>query len=425
MNYNELTLLNIGLILEAKRPISAYSPDYFPPPYDKIIRDLKSNPEALKNKKKADQICASGMMLDEIELCHNLAVRQNGLGEDGIFDFQGSLIRAHERFELGTLLDRNSKKLKSNEEVDLLPIHSRLSQVINNNLAGPQPANTIDYEHYEPYIKSGIPYWDNIIGGWCTDGPIVVVAPQETGKSYFVFYATCSFLMEHPEKTACIYTLEMPANNFLKRSLAAYPQFKSLVESGRLFISATVRNVEELNAEIMTRDYGFVGIDHVGYLVKQSSAEAYEKVYKTIVDVCRFKGIPVMELAQPNRESKKLNGFLDIYTAGWSGEAENSASMFITLNRVDPKDDTFTDRRFNVFLDNPTDTPRYFICLWKDRNAFMKKDTNLQMGKGAIRIEPGKNGYYNQIWVGDAWKNKLLLPDYQARSGQKLSRRDE
>lgn len=414
MDLREIALTNIGLILDGRASPTLYTEKDFPAPYNKVIAAIKKNPEAIGNKDVADTIFTSLLLPDEIQEAHYQASRHNGLGETGVFAWRKALVESNNKYVIGEELDRFAKACKSNQDVDYLKVYTKLGSMITAGTTGPRPANQIDYKSYKPYMKSGIKYIDSVIGGWPTDGPIVVIAPQGTGKSHFIFYTVCSWLVEHPDKHAALYTLEMSDKHFLARELEMYPEFLSLVESEnpRLHISSTVRGVEEISAEVSTGKYGFVGIDAMTQLAKGGDASTYEKIYQTLVEICRFQEIPVMILAQPNREAKKSNKFIGIYDAAWSGAAENAAAMFITLNRVMYADPEWQDTRFvPVEKDNPQKTDRFYICFWKFRD---NRPQELQQGLGAIRIEPDKNtGYYKQIWVGDALDNRLWPISYQ------------
>jgi len=409
---NELALTNLGFILEGRRSPAEYEETDFPAPYSKALALLKSHPESLLDKNKADQLLTTCMMPDEIQEAHYQSSKYNGLGEAGVFDFRGSLRQATEKLRVRDEALRLAKDCEANKDVDYLKFHARLGALITQGTTGPVAANKIDYKSYQPYMKSGIQWWDSIIGGVPTDGPIIVLAPQGTGKSHFQFYTICMWLSEHSEKEAVIYTLEMPAKHYLARELEMYPEFLPIIESGRLHISAMVRGVDEISAEVSTGKYGFVGIDAMTQLAKGGEASTYEKIYQSIVEICRFQGIPVQVLAQPNREAKKSNKFIGIYDAAWSGAAENAAAMFITLNRLSYADPEWSDTRFvPVETDNPQKTDRFYICFWKFRD---NRPADKQQGLGAIRIEPDKNtGRYKQIWVGDALDNKLWPVSYQ------------
>jgi hypothetical protein len=187
------------------------------------------------------------------------------------------------------------------------------------------------------------------------------------------------------------------------------------VDEGKVLVSSSVRNVDELASEISTVETSFVVVDHLGYLVTESSTEAYDRVYKMLVQVQRLKPMPIMNMVQSNRENKKQGGFLDKYAGEWSSECEKSASYLWTLNKYDPAIESSSDDRFPCTDDNwhgNKVTPRFFVCVWKDRNAQMKVDfTKGQTGIGAIRLEPNKlTGYYDQLWIGSAYQDRLWSP---------------
>lgn len=410
----ELALINLGLIMDGRASLSLYTEKDFPAPYSRVVATIKKHPETVGNKDAVDSLITSLMMPDEIVEAHTQAARYNGLGEEGVFAWRKALIEANVKLTVGDELDRFAKECRANKDVDYLKVYSRLGSLITSGTTGPRPANQIDYKTYKPYMKSGINYIDDIIGGWPTDGPIVVVAPQGSGKSHWAFFVVCSWLVAHPDKQAVLYTLEMSDKHFLSRELSMYPEFIPLVEceSPRLHISSTVRGVDEISAEVSTGKYGFVAIDAMTQLAKGGDASTYEKIYQTLVEICRFQEIPVMILAQPNREAKKSNKFIGIYDAAWSGAAENAAAMFLTLNRVAYADPEWSDTRFvPVEKDNPQKTDRFYICFWKFRD---NRPAEMQQGLGAIRLEPNKQtGRYNQIWVGNALDNKLWPVTYQ------------
>lgn len=411
MNLQELSLLNIGFIVNGNYNPAVYDSNKFPPPYNKAIKLLQENPNTLKDKTETDKLLTSVLMLQEIETAHEVAARQNGLGEFGAFDWVGAQSQAYEKWQVGTMLERVSKDLRANNPVDVLPVFGTLqTMVVGNGKSGLIPANEIDETHYIPYMKCGYKPIDDIIGGIPSDGPIITLGWQGVGKSYWLFMMVCSWLTANPDKTAAIYTLEMPAEHYKWRSLKMYRQFEDVVNSGRLRISGSVKDVNELTAEVSASQVGLVGIDDMDGLVADESPSAYQAVYRKIKEICRFLGIPVIVLAQPNREAKKAKRFLGIYDAAWSGAAENSAAMFLTLNFVDPLDGDWQDKRFPINEGNSVThpTPRLFMCFWKFRES---REEGFSQGVGAIRIEPDPTtGYYKQIWVGDAYKNKLFSP---------------
>lgn len=414
MNLEELSILNIGFILNGNYNPSVYNPDHFPAPYNKAIKALQDNKDCLASKSDADTVLTSILRLEEIETAHEVAARQNGLGEVGAFNWPGAQAEAYERWAVGSKLEPVVRDLRANKPVDLLPIFGTLqSMIVGGGRSGLKPSGEIDESNYTPYMKCGYKPIDDIIGGIPTDGPIITVGEQGVGKSYWMYNLVCSWLGANPDKKAAIYTLEMPAEHYKWRNDKMYPEFKYLHATGRLLISGSVKNITELVAEVSASGVGMVGIDDIDGLVEDENPAAYQKVFKKVKEICRFLGIPVIVLAQPSREKKQKKEFLGIYAAQWSGAAENSAAMMLTLNKVNPADPEWQDTRFPTTKGNPNNTPRFYMCFWKFRE---NRDDDKQSGIGAIRIEPGANGFYKQIWKGEAFENKLWTPNYGQRN---------
>lgn len=412
MDATELSATVIGLVLEGKLNPQQVPSNALLGQWGKAIELIKANPDAIKDKDKADSLLAQCLLVDDIAIAHTEASRHNGLGEEGVFSWVQSANDATKLYTFGKTLERNAKKALTNDPIDLGKLYHEIGDLLAGKLSGAKPANLIDYKNYVAYTKSGISWLDDIIGGWATDGIINVIAPQGTGKSFFQFYTICMWLLAHPDKTAVIYTLEMSDRHYLARSLDMYPQFLDLVNSGRLYVSGSVRNVDDLVAEVTTTKHGFVGVDDLSKLAGESSPDKYERVLTRLNEIARFQEIPVQVLAQPTREAKKSKKFIDIYDGGWSSAIENSAAMYLTLNRVSYADPEWSDTRFvPVEKDNPQKTDRFYICFWKFRD---NRPAEMQQGLGAIRIEPNKHtGRYNQIWVGEALDNKLWPVTYQ------------
>lgn len=414
MDARELALSIIGRLADGRANPQEFPFESFPAPYNQAIKLIKSHPEMIGNKAEIDILLGQALTYDEIVEAHIQASRLNGLGIDGVFNWAGNMREATDKLTMIPELRRMLRSCEQNDPVEWTSLYTKIGSVLSGRTRGPRPANQIDYKSYKPYMKSGIKWMDEIIGGWPTDGPIVVLASQGVGKSYFVFYVICSWLIAHPDETAAIYTLEMSDEHFLARNLEVYPEFIPLVEceTPRLHISSTCRGVDEISAEVSTGKYGFIGIDAMKQLTKGGDTSVYDKTYQSIVEICRFQKIPVMVMAHPNREGKKSGKFISTYDAYMSGAAEDAASMLISLNVVSYADPDWIDTRFvPVEVENPQRTDRFYICFWKFRD---NRPVIFQQGLGAIRIEPDKHtGYYKQIWVGTALGNKLWPVSYK------------
>ena len=76
---------------------------------------------------------------------------------------------------------------------------------------------------------------------------------------------------------------------------------------------------------------------------EENSAAEFERVYKKIKEICRLMKIPVIVLAQPNRNAKYSGKWLGHYDIAWSGAAEDSAAMLVALQRANELDMDYED----------------------------------------------------------------------------------
>lgn len=394
MDWHDLSLTNFGLVMAGRRDATEYTPDMFFPPFDKGIKAM------LKPRGRRED-AAKIVPHSELQAAHDAVSGMNGLGEPENFDWKGELIKASDAYRRGRMFKKTGELLERNEDVDLLPLYGDLTSALAGQSSGLTLASQIDYKHYQPFMKSGYAPIDTIIGGIPSDGPIVIYGLTGVGKSHFAATMVKSGLVEHRKKTAGIYTLEMSSEHYLKREIAMYPDMEKLLD--RFYVSGSVRNIEELVAEITTRRLDMVVIDDMDGLCQEESTSEYLRVYKRIREICRFLKIPVFVLAQPNRMAKLGDRFLRPFDISWSGAGEDSAALLIALQRANAMD--LDDDIFPL-----EDDDRYYMIFWKSRDGWP-----IQQGPGAIRLENGKQG---QLWTGTPYKNTLWTP--QSRKARKI-----
>lgn len=394
MNWHDLSEVNFGLVLEGRVPASAYRSDYFDVPYDTGIEVLMRRGATKEDVAK---------VLDDPQLisdAHDAVCKWNGISEKENFDWGKALIEAKTRHDIAKKLEKASRRMKDNEEYDLLPLFGDLQSIVAGKSSGLSVANEIDYTHYKPFIKSGNPTIDRILGGIPADGPIIVYGVTGVGKSHWLASAMDYYLHQYPDKKAAIYTLEMSAEHYLWRETNMYPSLKDVLD--RLYVSGSVHNIEELVAEISALDVDIVGLDDMDNMVKNSEASEYENVYRRVKEVCRFLEIPFYVLGQPNREAKHAvergDKFLGRYDIAWSGAAENSAALQIALQRANSLD-------MNSDMFPTSDETLFYEIFWKSRDGW-PSDYNEkgQEGPGAIVTTKGK-----QAWRGNVYANKYKL----------------
>lgn len=393
MNWKELSEICYGLVQEQRHPATLYKPDMFVEPYDKAIEILQKKGAS---KEDVAKVISSAYMTDAADAVH----RFNGLGEYQNYDWAKALNDAWFNAQVGKKFQKIGKKLQENEDVDLLPVYGELTSYVARESSGLTLGSEINYTDYKPFKKSGYKPIDMTLGGIPSDGPIIIYGLTGVGKSTLATSIINSLLHQYPNETAAVYTLEMNKEHWLWRTKNLFPSIQQVLD--RLYVSGSVRDVEELVAEITAKKVNYVVIDDMDNLVRSSDASEYERIYRRVKEICRFMGIPVFVLGQPNRVAKVAisNGerFLGPYDVAWSGAAENSAALQIAIqvtNGLDMKSEEF-----------PTnDEDMNYMIFWKSRDGWpadRDPQGRGQRGPGAVIM------YRSPTWdgkpYGDRWR---------------------
>ncbi len=393
MDWKDVSTINAGLILTGKRSPLEYKDTDFFPPYDDMVAIYHKNPDAAKE----DLVLK--VHPDAIQAALYAAKNLNGMGEAA--DWPAVLRKQANLFRLGKQLRRAGEKLERGDDIDLLPISGEMQALSESRQTGLIKAEDIDYESFVPLERSGWKVIDDIFGGTPKYGIQIVYGRTGVGKSFWLSKRVKEWLKLYKNKTAAIYTLEMPEDEYLQRSINMYPELNSYLD--RLYISGMATRVEDIIAECTTTKIDFVGIDFVDHLVNDESPAGYSRIYKQLVRLGRLLRIPVTVLAQPNRAAMYNNDrFLRMHDIAWSSMAENSAWQLIALQKANELD--MEDETFPLF-----DEDHYYMINWKQRGGWPA-----QQGPGAIILESSKT-----LWEGEAYKNRLWRPGSVGRFGRK------
>jgi hypothetical protein len=408
MNWREISEVCYGLVHEGRHPATLYRPEWFSNPYDTGIEIWQ---QSGASKEDVAKVVNHSYMTDAVDAVH----RFNGLGEYQNFDWSKALREAYQNELRGIKLEKIAKRLKQNEPVDMLPLFGELSAAIANESYGLQQSSNIDYSTYKPFMPCGYEPIDKTLGGIPSDGPIIIYGVTGVGKSKFATALINGLLHLYPDKKAAIYTLEMNEKHWLWRTLNLFPSMKKVLD--RLYVSGSVRDIEELVAEVTAKKVDFVVLDDMDNMVKSSDASEYERIYRRVKEVCRFMSIPFFVLCQPNREAKWAihNGerFLTKYDIAWSGAAENSAALQIaiqTANKLDMKDGVETFPLDDEQMD--------YIMLWKSRDGWPGDyNPTKQVGPGAVVMEHSPN------WNGKPYAGKWKIWNPESGGKQRTDKK--
>jgi len=389
MNHLEASQIVFGLILQRKKSPQAVLWDSFAEPFNDAVKFCQENPDW--SKEDLVKIIAPSFMQESEYAIKAL----NGMGDST--DWLAILKDFSEDNKLGETLERAAKSLKKGKPVDYLVLSGHLQSRIMKQSNGLTLGKDVDCTNYNPFMESGYEPFDNIIGGIPSDGPIIAYGLTGVGKSHWAANLISKFLHKHKDKTGAVYTLEMSAEHWKWRETAMYPELNDVMD--RLYISGSVKNIEELIAEVSTRQSSIVVIDDIDGLAIENSAAEFERLYKKLKEICRFLKIPAVALAQPNRAAKLSNKFLQRYDIAWSGAAEDSSALLVALQRANELDLDEENSPFPLYEDDH----EYLIC-WKSRDGwpadYPEKFTKGQRGPGAIILRPSDRGLWNGDIIG-------------------------
>lgn len=399
MNNQQLSELNMGLILDNRVPVEMYKSEWYSSPYDKAI-------ELLLQKGSTREDLAKVLSSSYLQDAHNSVKRLNGLGELSNMDWVKALQTSYENELRGEKFQKIGKKLKENEPVDILKLYAELGSAITQETTGLNKLADIDYNTYTPFKLTGYSPIDLTLGGIPTDGPIIIFGSSGVGKSKFVTGLLTSLLKTYPSDTGAIYTLEMNDKHWTWRTVDLFP--KVLDVKDRLYVSGSVKDIEELVAEITAKKVNYVVLDDIDNVVTSNDPGEYERVFRRIKEVCRFMSIPFFVIAQINRNSEievtygtkeKGTRFLRKTDLAWTSAAEKSAALLLGLQTISDGLDMSSDeyvKEEGMALD--------YIIAFKSRDGWLgDRDPRYQVGPGAIVLEHTPN------WTGKFYSGKAKL----------------
>ena len=409
MNRSQLSELNFGLVLDGRVPATLYKAGWFSSPYDKGI-------EILLQKGATREDLSKVLSSEYLNDAHSAVKRMNGLGSPENYDWAKALRVSSNNEDRGRKLQKIGKKLLENEEVDLLPLYAEIGSSISEETSGLSLLGDIDYNTYKPFQLTGYAPIDKVLGGIPTDGPIVIFGSSGVGKSKFVSMLIAKLLKTYPDKYGAIYTLEMNEKHWAWRSAELFPEILDVKD--RLYVSGSVKDIEELVAEISVKKVDYVVLDDIDNMVKSNDAGEYERVFRRIKEVCRFMAIPFFVIAQINRAAEteiaygskeKGTRFLRKTDLAWTSAAEKSAALLLGLQVVTCGLDMEAED-YPTIEDEGTD----YIIAFKSRDGWLgDRDPNFQIGPGAIVLNhtPNWNGKFYagkaKLWTRTNKVNKM------------------
>ena len=345
-----------GLILTGKKAHHECKPESFCPPFDVGVKYMHDHPEWVKEDIFLD--CPN----NEWEVAIHSVQGLNGTATS--INWARDLDKMRVLYEVGEKLERTGHKMKMGDSPDILHLVSDLRTMEVEDETGLVLASEVDLTGVKNLQLSGWKEYDEVFGGMPVSGPLVVFATTKTGKSFWASKFTKEFLKFYPERQAGYFTLEMPKKRYLKRAFDMYPDMKDV--SDRLWVTSKASTTKDIMAMTATRKLDFIVIDGIAQaIVGRKSADALDEAWSDIERMGRLLEIPILVLAQPNRNSKfnTQTQFIGKYDIEWSGAAENASEQLLALQYVgDEMNITGDDCIFPVLKD------AYYMIMYFQRD---------------------------------------------------------
>lgn len=399
----ENSQINFGLILTGKKPMQAYSPRDFHPPYDKALEIIKGNDNWQKEDLYKAQIPPS-----ELDSAQHAATALNGSSE---LDWASILRESAAIYEISEEMVKLGRSGQQGRLPELMPLITKMRSFAKGERTGLKDVRDVDWQSAVGLQRSGWKAID-IFGGMAESGLIDVCAPTKTGKSFFLGKFTDEFTNFYKDRRVATFPLELTDARYFKRVFEMYPRLVKVQEDGRLFTSSTSRTVSQIYTDVEGMgDCGLVIIDGLRQLVRGTmDTSKVAGIWTELQEMGVLLKVPIMITLQPNREGKwtSTNKFLDMYSAEWSGDAENNCEQFWVLQHVDHAVD-FDDERFPVFDD------AYYLISWLQREGWIEREDwpfPVQKGPGAVIFKDHvyDKGGNVRLWEGEPYQNQLFKP---------------
>ncbi len=235
----------------------------------------------------------------------------------------------------GTRLSKIAKALENGEEIpdigDVMKIISDLEMGYQNLV----PMSEVK-EQEANWIQTGYAPWDENFKGIPAASLTIIGASPGVGKTSLMLELCKSMVLrkENAKKKIAIFTLEMTMAQITKRMLDLTKLKKE--DKARILLGDGSYNVNEIYAQASrvasSENLALIAIDFADLLVEDDQTEAIMgKIYRTLAQLAKKTGVPVILLSQLSRAAYELGGMPRIHHLRYSGLAEAMAALIILL----------------------------------------------------------------------------------------------
>jgi replicative DNA helicase len=358
LNWTDLSEVTAGYLLTRKISASAVKPECLVEPYPALV-------EMLKSRKVADE----AELIEKIGLqaysAAIMAAERETVGADQIIVL---LEKAYSRAEAASQLERELRRLKLGEDIDL----SKVTSILDSMKASETRIVRMDQivADETPLVLCGWEPIDTFIGGIPEIGVTVIAGPPSGGKTSLAAKLLAKWVKTH-KKPAFYFSLELTNEQIVNRAIQV--ESLSAKEKKLIYFCDKVDGIDDLCSVISKlKDVSLVIIDFAELAIEgEASEQIVSSMYRKLLWTAKNLSIPIIVLSQMNR---KYDGAVPVMTmVKWAGE--QLARLVLLIYNTDS------------VLVSPADAEVLpplpgMIYLVVGKTTFGKKAS----GKGAIRI---------------------------------------
>lgn len=382
--------LIVGLLLNKKQTLTAYSVEKFSPQYQPIVKDMKDG------KGEAELVVKYGSTI--IQTAKHAAESVNGMGS--AMDWAEALDISYRNEVVISDLNKAMKYAEMGDTEKLTDFLRRANTTLTSSQRLRSVLASEISDTYEPYIKSGSTVWDEHLGGIPNVGLVVIGAKTATGKTTLAISLMESFLKEYPTKKILFVTLEDMNEGWKFRAKQILGNRDKEFWS-RIRVMEFAENPESIIEEASRfDDIGAIWIDYLEYMVEESDVSTYTRAYKTFASGSKslavnnsFRSMPIFLLAQFGKT---------LYSGGVpTPEALPYVDQRFIYQEVmlyQPDSDWYSDNAENPYVLPPVKGKGYIVC-WKSKNS-RPHDPEFP---GAIQVNHSPKYGYDLNSPSSAW----------------------
>jgi len=323
MNHLGLSEVVVGKMITGELNPSSVDADKIHPTYAGMALMLQEG--------KSETDLVDRFSFSPVHACRQAAQSVNGAP----LDYVSLLDRAFLRSEVGRTLLYVGKKLEQGEDADILRVSTALARFDLEQgefvrLSDVEPENAI-------WVPSDYPPLDQHVGGFPKAGLTIIAGPTGVGKTTLL--GRIMTRMAKNGRESAFFSLEMTVAQIMFRFFEIEPTL-TLEERDRIHAthsSFTVEEVYAAAARVVASNpkIELIGIDFADMMIEgeEKTAKA-SHIYRTLALLARKLEIPIVLLAQLNRETYD-GGLPRIHTIRWSGMAEATASLILLIYNPD------------------------------------------------------------------------------------------